>query len=222
MLRERKVWCDEDTSAAVSGDFYVDCMGTWIIDPDGTWRQFSEMTQAERDLCSAVIALEKANERTEQLKKSARHVLSWLESHEPCGDCNPTYNGQQSVVTHEVGCGFVETVNDLNALLGDEPWPTKFDAADGANYIHYIRADRAERELEWARVNPQFAPKQVLLEDSYRMTEEQFYAAVLALKLSDDTRRALTAKMGMSVDSVKRWEAGMNAPHPSMRRHVFE
>lgn len=53
--RVPKVWCDEDTSEAQAGDFYVDCMGSWIIDhPDGVWRPFVQMTDEERERLHAL------------------------------------------------------------------------------------------------------------------------------------------------------------------------
>lgn len=58
-VRRPKVWCDEDTSAAETGDFYVDCMGTWIIDANGDWRGYHHMTETEKALCSAVIDIER-------------------------------------------------------------------------------------------------------------------------------------------------------------------
>ena len=48
----QKVWCDEGASAATPGDFYVDCMGSWIIEPNGEWRAFKDMTDAEKELVS--------------------------------------------------------------------------------------------------------------------------------------------------------------------------
>ncbi len=57
--RASKVWCDENTSKALPGDCYVDCMGTWLFDPDGTWRDYHSLTEAERQRCLDLIADER-------------------------------------------------------------------------------------------------------------------------------------------------------------------
>ncbi len=60
--RGPKVWCDEDTTAAVPGDYMVECMGTWLLDPDGTWRGYHQLTEAEILKCKLLIAEEKRDE----------------------------------------------------------------------------------------------------------------------------------------------------------------
>lgn len=57
--RKPKVWCDEDTSLAQPGDYYLDCMGTWIIDPDGSWRGYYNLTKEELAELKKLIEEEK-------------------------------------------------------------------------------------------------------------------------------------------------------------------
>lgn len=55
MVRPKKVWCDEDTTGWQAGDYYVDCMGSWIIEADGSWRPWAKWTDEERIECSAIV-----------------------------------------------------------------------------------------------------------------------------------------------------------------------
>lgn len=46
-MRPPKLWCDEETPGIQPGDYYCDCMGTWKIEPDLSWRPYHLLTPEE-------------------------------------------------------------------------------------------------------------------------------------------------------------------------------
>ncbi len=46
--RAPRLWVDpEDPADAVAGDYYCDIMGSWRLDPDGTWRSYYQLSTEE-------------------------------------------------------------------------------------------------------------------------------------------------------------------------------
>lgn len=84
--RKPKVWCDEDDSERQPGDYYVDCGGTWLLDPNGEYRGYNQLTEAERIQCFLLISeehLENARAEIHKLK-TAMHDIIEDQAHD-CG-----------------------------------------------------------------------------------------------------------------------------------------